>query len=93
MPAVKMSFVPRAVGICPGDEVKRSDIQREIVVELLHFLSIEGSKATRVQAPDQYASRSAAFTCVLGTSAWTEGPWVRAGLARGSTNPVLPESA
>lgn len=33
-----------AVGICLGDEVKRSDIQRELGVESLHFFGIERSK-------------------------------------------------
>lgn len=93
MPAVKMSSLPGAVGICPGDEVKRSNIQRELGVESLHFLSIERSKARRFRHlismhPDQQPLQG-----VLSTSVWTEGPWVRSGLAEGITNLVLPQSA
>lgn len=93
MPAVKMSSLPRAVGICPGDEVKRSNIQRELGVESLHFLGIDRSKAMRFRHlismhPDQQPLQG-----VLGTSVRTESPWVWTGPAGGITNPVLPESA
>lgn len=44
MPAVNMSLLQSAVGICPGDEVKRSYIQRGLGVESRHFLGIERSK-------------------------------------------------
>lgn len=83
MPAVKIGFLPRAVGICPGDEVMRSNIQRELGAESLHFLSIDRSRARRFRHlismhPDQQPLQG-----VLGTSIWTEGPWVRSGLAGG----------
>lgn len=73
--------------------MKRSTIQRELGVESLHFLSNEGRKARRLRHlismhPDQLPLQG-----VLSTSVWTEGPWVRSGLARGITNLVLPESA
>lgn len=93
MPAVKMSFLRSAVGICLGDEVKRSDIQRELGVESLHFFGIERSKRRWFghligMHPDHLPLEG-----VLGTSVWTEGPWVGSGFTGGITNPVWPESA